>query len=119
MYKTAAMPAEQSRASTGKKVLVPLSRYEQALFRRDMSQHCGYHFSRLAGATRLQTDCGTPQSVTSATIKSAVACGAACGDAGTHNVCAHRMSQSDDFVLITKTFGRETSPITHSLWVQQ
>ena len=39
MYKTAAMPAEQSRASTGKKVLVPLSRYEQALFRRDMSQH--------------------------------------------------------------------------------
>ena len=40
MYKTAAMPAEQSRASTGKKVLVPLSRYEQALFRRDMSQHC-------------------------------------------------------------------------------
>mgnify|MGYP006903293548 FL=1 len=41
MYKTAAMPAEQSRASTGKKVLVPLSRYEQALFRRDMSQHCG------------------------------------------------------------------------------
>ena len=36
---------------------------------------------------RLQTDCGTPQSVTSATIKSAhgggitVACGAACGDA--------------------------------------
>ena len=46
MYKTAAMPAEQSRASTGKKVLVPLSRYEQALFRRDMSQHCGYLFSR-------------------------------------------------------------------------
>ena len=41
MYKTAAMPAEQSRASTGKKVLVPLSRYEQALFRRDMSQHYG------------------------------------------------------------------------------
>ena len=41
MYKTAAMPAEPSRASTGKKVLVPLSRYEQALFRRDMSQHCG------------------------------------------------------------------------------
>ena len=41
MYKTAAMPAEQSRESTGKKVLVPLSRYEQALFRRDMSQHCG------------------------------------------------------------------------------
>ena len=40
MYKTAAMPAEQSRESTGKKVLVPLSRYEQALFRRDMSQHC-------------------------------------------------------------------------------
>ena len=38
MYKTAAMPAEQSRASTGKKVLVPLSRYEQALFQRDMSQ---------------------------------------------------------------------------------
>ena len=45
-------------------------------------------------------------------VKSAVACGAACGDAGTHNVCARtsRMSQSDDFVLITKTFGRETSP---------
>ena len=42
MYKTAAMPAEQSRASTGKKVLVPLSRYEQALFRRDMSQQLGY-----------------------------------------------------------------------------
>ena len=41
MYKTAAMPAEQSRASTGKKVLVPLSRYEQALFRRDMSQQFG------------------------------------------------------------------------------
>ena len=57
----------------------------------------------------MQTDCCTPQSVTSAAIKSAVACGAACGDAGTHNVCAHRMSQSDDFVLITKTFGRETS----------
>ena len=46
MYKTAAMPAEQSRASTGKKVLVPLSRYEQALFRRDMSQQLGYLFSR-------------------------------------------------------------------------
>ena len=58
----------------------------------------------------MQTDCCTPQSVTSATIKSAVACGAACGDAGTHNVCAHRMSQSDDFVLITISFGRETSP---------
>ena len=41
MYKTAAVPAELYRASTGKKVLVPLSRYEQALFRRDMSQHCG------------------------------------------------------------------------------
>ena len=41
-YKTAAVPAELYRASTGKKVLVPLSRYEQALFRRDMSQHCGY-----------------------------------------------------------------------------
>ena len=39
MYKTAAMPAEQSREAT-------LSRYEQALFRRDMSQHCGYLFSR-------------------------------------------------------------------------
>ena len=42
MYKTAAVvtavPAELYRASTGKKVLVPLSRYEQALFRRDMSQ---------------------------------------------------------------------------------
>ena len=46
MYKTAAMPAEQSRESTGKKALVLLSRYEQALFRRDMSQHCGYLFSR-------------------------------------------------------------------------
>ena len=46
MYKTAAMPAEQSRESTGKKVLVPLSRYEQALFRRDMSQQLGYLFSR-------------------------------------------------------------------------
>ena len=67
----------------------------------------------------MQTDCCTPQSVTSAAIKSAVACGAACGDAGTPRSCAHRMSQSDDFVLITKTFGRETSPITHSLWVQQ
>jgi len=42
MYETAAVPAEQSRASKGKKVLVPLSRYEQALFRRDMSQHCGW-----------------------------------------------------------------------------
>ena len=41
MHETAAVPAEQSRESTGKKVLVPLSRYEQALFRRDMSQHCG------------------------------------------------------------------------------
>ena len=58
----------------------------------------------------MQTDRRTPQSVTSAPVKSAVACGAACGDAGTHNVCAHRMSQSDDFVLITKTFGRETGP---------
>ena len=46
MYKTAAMPAEQSRVLTGKKVLVPLSRYEQALFRRDMSQQFGYLFSR-------------------------------------------------------------------------
>ena len=46
MYKTAAMPAEQSRESTGKKALVPLSRYEQALFRRDMSQQFGYLFSR-------------------------------------------------------------------------
>ena len=41
MHETADVPAEQSRESTGKKVLVPLSRYEQALFRRDMSQHCG------------------------------------------------------------------------------
>ena len=56
----------------------------------------------------MQTDCCTPQSVTSAAIKSVVACGAACDDAGTHNVCAHRMSQSDDFVLITISFGRET-----------
>ena len=47
MYKTAAMPAEQSRESTGKNLaLVPLSRYEQALFRRDMSQQFGYLFSR-------------------------------------------------------------------------
>ena len=46
MYKTAAVPAELYRASTGKKVLVPLSRYEQALFRRDMSQQLGYLFSR-------------------------------------------------------------------------
>ena len=46
MYKTAAVPAELYRASTGKKVLVPLSRYEQALFRRDMSQQFGYLFSR-------------------------------------------------------------------------
>ena len=57
----------------------------------------------------MQTYRRTPQSVTSASVKSAVACGAACGDAGTHNVCAHRMSQSDDFVLITISFGRETS----------
>ena len=49
----------------------------------------------------MQTDCCTPQSVTSAAIKSAVACGAACGDAGTHNVCAHRMSQDEGFVTIT------------------
>ena len=69
-------------------------------------------FSRdVAGATRPLTYRHTPWSVTSVPVKSAVACGAACGDAGTHNVCAHRMSQSDDFVLITKTFGRETSPI--------
>mgnify|MGYP006885672253 CR=1 FL=1 len=58
----------------------------------------------------MQTYRRTPRSVTSASVKSAVACGAACGDAGTHNVCAHRMSQSDDFVLITISFGRETSP---------
>ena len=57
----------------------------------------------------MQTYCCTRQSVTSARVKSAMACGAACGDAGTHNVCAHRMSQSDDFVLITISFGRETS----------
>ena len=57
----------------------------------------------------MQTDRCTPQSVTSAPVKSAVACGAACGDAGTHNVCAHRMSQDEGFVTITKTFGRETS----------
>ena len=57
----------------------------------------------------MQTDRRTPRSVTSASVKSAVACGAACDDAGTHNVCAHRMSQSDDFVLITNSFGRETS----------
>ena len=60
----------------------------------------------------MQTDCCTPQSVTSAAIKSVVACGAACGDAGTHNVCAHRMSQDEGFVIITVSFGRETS---HSL----
>ena len=46
MYKTAAVPAELYRASTGKKVLVPRSRYEQALFRCDMSQQFGYLFSR-------------------------------------------------------------------------
>ena len=57
----------------------------------------------------MQTDCCTPQSVTSAAIKSAVACGAACGDAGTHNVCAHRMSQDEGFVITTVSFGRETS----------
>ena len=57
----------------------------------------------------MQTYCCTRQSVTSARVKSAMACGAACGDAGTHNVCAHTMSQSDDFVLITISFGRETS----------
>ena len=57
MYKTAAMPAEQSRESTGKKALVPLSRYEQALFRRDMSHSSLGTFSRdVAGATRMQTD---------------------------------------------------------------
>ena len=53
----------------------------------------------------MQTDCCTPQSVTSAAIKSAVACGAACGDAGTHNVCAHRMSQDEGFVTITIHLG--------------
>ena len=53
MYKTAAMPAEQSRASTGKKVLVPLSRYEQALFRRDMSQHWVQRRRRCALTQRL------------------------------------------------------------------
>ena len=53
----------------------------------------------------MQTDRRTPRSVTSASVKSAVACGAACGDAGTHNVCAHRMSQSDDFVPITIHLG--------------
>ena len=63
----------------------------------------------------MQTYRRTPQSVTSASVKSAVACGAACGDAGTHNVCAHRMSQSDDFVLITISFGRETSPENYQL----
>ena len=60
----------------------------------------------------MQTDCCTPQSVTSAAIKSAVACGAACGDAGTHNVCAHRMSQNEGFVITTISFGRETSQIS-------
>ena len=57
----------------------------------------------------MQTDRCTPQSVTSAPVKSAVACGAACGDAGTHNVCAHRMSQDEGFVITTVSFGRETS----------
>ena len=71
MYKTAAMPAEQSRESTGKKALVPLSRYEQALFRRDMSQHIstwGTCYRDVAGATTMQTDRRTPRSVTSAAI---------------------------------------------------
>ena len=62
----------------------------------------------------MQTACCTPQSVTSAAIKSAVACGAACGDAGTHNVCAHRMSQDEGFVITTVSFGRETSLTTYS-----
>ena len=113
MYKTAAVPAEQSRASTGKKVLVPLSRYEQALFRCDMSQHLGYLFSRRGrsheDADRPVHSLAAPWSVTSAPVKSAVACGAACGDAGTHNVRAHRMSQNEGFVLITIPFGHETS----------
>ena len=64
----------------------------------------------VVGATRLQTYRRTRQSVTSAPVKSAVVCGAAPASAVAHNVRAHRMSQSDDFVLITKTFGRETSP---------
>ena len=59
----------------------------------------------------MQTYRRTPQSVTSASVKSAVACGAACGDAGTHNVCAHRMSQDEGFVITTVSFGRETSLI--------
>ena len=58
----------------------------------------------------MQTYCCTRQSVTSARVKSAMACGAACGDAGTHNVCAHRMSQNEGFVITTVSFGRETSP---------
>ena len=49
MYKTAAVPAELYRASTGKKVLVPLSRYEQALFRRDMSQQFGTYLFSCSG----------------------------------------------------------------------
>ena len=53
MYKTAAVPAEQSRESTGKTFLVLLSRYEQALFRLDMSQQFGRLSSCcVVGATR-------------------------------------------------------------------
>ena len=63
----------------------------------------------VAGATRLQTYRRTRQSVTSAPVKSAVVCGAAPASAVAHNVRAHRMSQSDDFVLINISFGRETS----------
>ena len=111
MYKTAAMPAEQSRASTGKKVLVPLSRYEQARSFGVTCHNTVGTFSRdVAGATRPLTYRHTPWSVTSVPVKSAVACGAACGDAGTHNVCAHRMSQDEGFVITTVSFGRETSP---------
>ena len=57
----------------------------------------------------MQTDRRTPRSVTSASVKSAVACGAACGDAGTQRSCAHRMSQDEGFVITTISFGRETS----------
>ena len=91
MYKTAAVPAEQSRESTGKTFLVLLSRYEQALFRLDMSQQFG-RLSSCCGWSHEAADIHVPthssECVASASVKSAVACGAAPASPVAHNVRA-------------------------------
>ena len=42
-------------------------------------------------------------------VNDLTSCGAACGDAGTHNVCAHSLSQNEGFVITTMSFGHATS----------